>query len=157
MQRKTRVEFSRAGSFASRRTESNPRLYKFALELCGQAERQLSPPNCDRRQGTLRFRFKIARQIKWSEGSRIQHHPWIKATLGERPSIHEIEWKISSRSTPIPKTVKFSFSSMSPRRAQPSSPTGKQGDQENTEHGIGVFYPLVGRPVAMESQDHLRN
>ena len=54
------------------------------------------PPNCDRTQMTLRFRFKIVRHLKWSEGSRIKNHPWTKATLGELPSIYAIEWRTST-------------------------------------------------------------
>ena len=58
---------------------------------------------------------------------------------------HAIGGGISTRSTPILKTVKFSNKSSPPGRVQPALPTGTQGEEEKRAHGIGVPPPLVGR------------
>ena len=50
----------------------------------------------------------------------------------------------STRSNAILKTAKFIFCSSPSRRTQSAPPTGTQGEQENTEHGIGLVPPLVG-------------
>ena len=44
---------------------------------------------------------------------------------------------ISTRSTPVPTTVKFGIDSSPPGSVQPSLPTGTQGE-EGKAHGIGV-------------------
>ena len=71
---------------ASRRQRTSTlRTRRSLLELFGQeCKNSHNPPTAIGRSQPYRLKYKIARRLKWSEGSRIKYTFWHRAIKGDR-------------------------------------------------------------------------